>query len=137
MKYSLLWLIEIEKCQWKILYKMYWNTPNKDQNQIQFCTHFFRNYLARYFLIYYCCPLLIFKINEIIIQESRFYIDDIYLITLPCLGVIQQVRGPNFTQFWSTAPSSGQLWIFYMLPNICHVNKRELSIDPSPLFLST
>ena len=134
MKYSLLWLIEIKKCQRKISYKMNWNAPNKDQDQIQFCTHFFRNYLARYFLIYYCCPLLIFKINEIIIQESRFFIDDIYLITLPCLGFIQQLRGPNFTQFWPPSPLE---WTIVNILDDTYPLLRGLSTDPFPLFLFT
>ena len=28
------------------------------------------------------------------------------------LGVVQQLRGPNFTQFWPPPHSSGQLWTF-------------------------
>ena len=32
------------------------------------------------------------------------------------LGVIQQLRGPNFTQFWPPPPSNGQLRTFYTIP---------------------
>ena len=48
------------------------------------------------------------------------------------LGVIQQLRGPNFTQFWPFPPSSGQLWTFHMIPTLCHMTKRGLSTDPLP-----
>ena len=47
-------------------------------------------------------------------------------------GVIQQLRGPNFTQFWSPPSSSGQLWAIYMIPTLCRVTMRELSTDPGP-----
>ena len=53
---------------------------------------------------------------------------------------IQQLRGPNFTQFWPPSPpsSSGQLWTFYMIPTLCLLTKRGLSTDsiyywPPPL----
>ena len=31
-------------------------------------------------------------------------------------GVIQQLRGLNFTQFWPPPPSNGQFMTFYMIP---------------------
>ena len=37
--------------------------------------------------------------------------------TVP-LGVIQQLRGTNLTQFRPPSPSSGQLWTFEILPTI-------------------
>ena len=48
-------------------------------------------------------------------------------------GVNQQLRGPNFTQFRPSIPSSGQLWTFYIIPTLCHVTKQGLSTDPLPL----
>ena len=36
-------------------------------------------------------------------------------------GGIQQLRGPNFIQFWPQPPSSGQKWTFYILFTLCHV----------------
>ena len=46
------------------------------------------------------------------------------------LRVIQQLCGPNFTQCWSPSPLSGPLWIFYLIPALCQVTKRQLSTDP-------
>ena len=41
-----------------------------------------------------------------------------FLLPTFALGVIQLLRGPNFTQFWPPTPSSGQLWIFCILPDL-------------------
>ena len=58
--------------------------------------------------------------------------------TLACLkGGIQQLRGPNFTQFWTPPPSSGQTWTFHILSTFCHVTPVDFLRTPFPLFLST
>ena len=41
-------------------------------------------------------------------------IADHFIIFIP-LAVIQQQRGPNFTQFWPPTPSSEQLWTSYIV----------------------
>ena len=48
------------------------------------------------------------------------------------LGVIQQLRGPNFTQFWPTSPlecSCNQAWTFYW-PTIHLIFSTWLLKDP-------
>ena len=51
------------------------------------------------------------------------------------LGGIQQLRGPNFIQFWPQPPSSGQKWTFYLLSTLCHVTQRGLSTYTHPPLL--
>jgi hypothetical protein len=48
-------------------------------------------------------------------------------------GVIQQLRRPNFTHF-SPPISSGQLWTFYIKPNLTHVTMYGLSTEHLPTF---
>ena len=48
---------------------------------------------------------------------------------------IQQIRGPNFTQFWSPTPCEWTLFrTFYMIPTLC-LHDRGLSTGPLPPFL--
>ena len=50
------------------------------------------------------------------------------------LLVIQQLRGPNFTQFWPPTPIEGrQLWNSFKLPFV-YVTKRGLYTDHLPTF---
>ena len=51
------------------------------------------------------------------------------------LGVIQQLRWPNFTQFCPPTPSSGQKWTFFILYTLCYLTHRGLSPDPNPSLL--
>ena len=50
-------------------------------------------------------------------------------------GGIQQLRGPNFIQFWPQPPSTGQKWTFYLLSTLCHVTQRGLSTYTHPPLL--
>ena len=46
--------------------------------------------------------------------------------------VTQQLRGPNFTQFWSPLLSSGQTWTLYiLLSTLCHVTPINFLLTPS------
>ena len=47
-------------------------------------------------------------------------------------GGIQQLRGPNFTQFCPPTPFEWQKWTLYILSTLCHVTHRGLSTDPPP-----
>ena len=51
--------------------------------------------------------------------------------------VIQQLRGPNFTQFWPPTPLSGQLRAFLLIPIICSRDQVwTFYSPPTHLFLS-
>ena len=48
---------------------------------------------------------------------------------LGCIGAIIGTRGHSSTM-WAKFYSNGQLWIFYMIPNLCLVAKCGISTDP-------
>ena len=51
-------------------------------------------------------------------------------------GVIQQLRGPSFTQFWPPPHSSGQLWTFYMISTLLTIDQEwTLYCPPPPLLV--
>ena len=56
----------------------------------------------------------------LITSQDTAYIS-IKKLLLQTLGDIQQLRGPNFTQFWLSPPSSGQTWTFFIPSTLCHV----------------
>ena len=46
------------------------------------------------------------------------------------LGGIQQLCGPNFTEFRPLLPLSGQTWTFYLISTLCHMTPHGLPTDP-------
>ena len=67
----------------------------------------------------------------LITSQDTAYIS-IKKLLLQTLGDIQQLRGPNSTQFWFSSPSSGQTWTSYIPSTLCQVTHTWFFYWPPP-----
>ena len=51
------------------------------------------------------------------------------------LGGINQLHGPNFTQFWPLTHFEWKTWTFYILTTLCHVFPVDFLLTTYPLLL--